>query len=851
MDEGRANEGNAFRPTTLDLSKELGSRRPVVVDLQDFGGTLREWVRGEPNRLAILRGLVAGHRARVDADGDLRSSLSSYLLDRLPVVDYGSDEAPTDDERTERVWSALLSIASRHPMVFTSLGLEGELDVRRVSPSADRATYDEAEFWSAMERPRVARAPRALECDPDGARLAREWDLRPMLHPRPEDRATPIPGASPLVEVAEDGSALEPLFGRTLHVPRDVRRRHMLVVGPTGCGKTTRAILPLLRGDLADPDLTVIAIDTKGELLPAVRSFAHDARPGQDVQVVRFRDPQRSLGWNPVRRIRSHAGALALAHQLCHATERGPGSNDSVFWINNSIDLLAGFVLALKRKFGEQASIADALRLCDLPVNELAAFAREFEDLDVLKRFATYLGTGSHNAETIVADLRMRLVLWRDEAVAAVTSADEVDFEELCRRPSALVLQIPEEEVEELRPVTNAWLDQLLATALATARSSPRLELPVQMSIFLEEFASSIGRIPKFERRLNTVRQPGVSLTASVQSIWQIDDEYGSAFRSVMAGFSTKLVFSGCLNEDAAWFSRQAGERTVLETTRTIEEDASGDPLSRPKRIRSERPVVRPLLAPSEIQFAPRNQMLGRAATWFGPDLPPFYVHLAPLYSLEGGGAQLRDAVGLGSRGPLRVSPLLSHRKTLVGGSPTPRPKPVTPQPDGITNTRGWTENDLRAHLDLVKPFLDPDGAQQAARRWWQRFERENAGRLDLVLRVAEEVVRRGAKLDDFYLATAYSGTNNIQANMHYLDYLLAKNKDEARRSEESQQHRERDEAHAEDAARSAREPRDRRDEIRDWVRRMIEERWTYAEAARRSGLTVGTLRYWRRKLAG
>lgn len=895
MTDERTHGGEAFRNDTIDLSRALGARQPVIVDLTDFGGALREWVRGDARRLQLLSEIVAANGERESgAHGDKPSTgrsvehalaldLSDFLLAKLPPFPFDGDE-PDRDERASRVCAAVGTVARGHPTLLEAA--EGGT----ACPRHDRPVYEAADFWAATERPRPRRQARCIELDPDGAHLAREWDLGRMLHPRPEERATPIPGTTPIVEITEDGSELEYLFDRTLHLPREVRRRHVLFVGPTGCGKTTRSILPLIRGDIADPELTVVVLDTKGELLPAVRAFARDSRPGQEVQVVQFRDPARSLGWNPLERVKSHADALALAHHLCHAAEGVRRSSDSVFWINNAIDVLSAFIVALKRKFGDQANIADCLRLTDLGVAELRRFASEFEDLPALKRFASYLESGSHNAETIIADLRMRLVLWRDEAVAATTSADEVDFEGLCRRPSILVLQVPEEDVEELRPLLNAWIDQLLSTALATARDAPGLVLPVQMSVFIEEFASSIGRIPKFERRLNTVRQPGISITASVQSIWQIADEYGTAFRSVMAGFSTRVVFPGCIKEDAEWFSEQSGEMFVMETTTTVEEeydpegrDPQGRPLDPPlghleerpprrRRVRSERPVQRPLLTPGQIQRPPINQMLGRAVTWFGPDIPPFQVFLTPLFSMVGGGAQLRFAGDLGARGPLRAEALAAPVKELLGGEGT-----TSTVPREFTNTSGWTGERIRQRIEDVKRALDIENTTGSALKWWNAFESENQHRAALVLRLAEELHNRKVTITEFFLAYVYSNTDNIQANLHYLDYSTLKKKEErekkaAAKAREERKQRDPEEEHDgaqemdptgnwldpdegwdDDAGGDVPLPDEtsREDRLRYWVQKMLDESWTYAQTAEESGFTVGTLRYWRKKLSG
>jgi hypothetical protein len=41
------------------------------------------------------------------------------------------------------------------------------------------------------------------------------------------------------------------------------------------------------------------------------------------------------------------------------------------------------------------------------------------------------------------------------------------------------------------------------------------------------------------------------------------------------------------------------------------------------------------------------------------------------------------------------------------------------------------------------------------------------------VLKVAQEIQKRGATITDFFLAYVYSNTDNIQATLAYLDYTM------------------------------------------------------------------------------
>lgn len=48
-----------------------------------------------------------------------------------------------------------------------------------------------------------------------------------------------------------------------------------------------------------------------------------------------------------------------------------------------------------------------------------------------------------------------------------------------------------------------------------------------------------------------------------------------------------------------------------------------------------------------------------------------------------------------------------------------------------------------------------------------------------MVLRLIEELKVRSATITEFFLSYVYSNTDNIQANLHYLDYTRLKKEEE------------------------------------------------------------------------
>lgn len=120
------------------------------------------------------------------------------------------------------------------------------------------------------------------------------------------------------------------------------------------------------------------------------------------------------------------------------------------------------------------------------------------------------------------------------------------------------------------------------------------------------------------------------------------------------------------------------------------------------------------------------------------------------------------------------------RRECFAGMPPPPAPGTAAATP------QSGTEQDpaaIREQIDRLKvDKLDWSNTSGSARKWWEAFEAENKERLALVLRLCEELAQREATITEFFLAYVYSNTDNIQANLHYLDYVRLKKREEAKR---------------------------------------------------------------------
>jgi len=117
-------------------------------------------------------------------------------------------------------------------------------------------------------------------------------------------------------------------------------------------------------------------------------------------------------------------------------------------------------------------------------------------------------------------------------------------------------------------------------------------------------------------------------------------------------------------------------------------------------------------------------------------------------------------------------------RRKAFQSSPKPQVSTarVTAPPDralgvALTDTSGWPQHEIACVLEEVKDQLGFASLDLDASTWWLAFERQYADKREFVLEIAEELALRNVTLSEFFRTTRMTGTVDMRANLHYLDF--------------------------------------------------------------------------------
>jgi type IV secretory pathway TraG/TraD family ATPase VirD4 len=513
--------------------------------------------------------------------------------------------------------------------------------------------------------------------------------------------------------------------------------------------------------------------------------------PKKKIMLFNPLDTARSLSWNILSKIEDDTDAKLIANTIIMATDQPQAKSDSPFFRNNALSILNAIMVGLLNDPKEKLSMPRIHELVQSGMKNLCDWIEAHPHaLRTARTFVELARSGSQNADTIMSELGMRLSAWDLTAIRATTASNELDLESLIAEPTLFIIELRESEIEMLRPMANVIIVEILRFLTKRAEQCPGVSLPRPVGLVIDEFASSLGRLPDIHVKLNTLRSRNVSIVAAIQSIAQVKANYGDDADSVLAGFSTKILMPPLDIQDAEWASKETGQMTIRFKTaskgsnkKIIEFFASRNDGTQ------EQVQQRAVLTPDEIGRPGDN-----ISTFFMPNTPVFQGHLVPYFKVQQILSRIEEFDTDEKELRLRNEPIKYEEKLPEAGAASSGGGgggAAGALPAGISNTKGWTDEQILTKLTETKKTLDWDNTTGSARKWWEAFESENKHRNALVLRLAEELANRKATITEFFLAYVYSNTDNIQANLSYLDYTRLKKEEEKKKKEAAQRAKE------------------------------------------------------------
>lgn len=389
---------------------------------------------------------------------------------------------------------------------------------------------------------------------------------------------------------------------------------HVLVLGPSGTGKSTSLLIPNIlsyRGSMA-------VSDPKSELW---NTTAHKHQRARRYAPL---EPERSVPFNFVPRCKDVDIALLLGKALASADSE---KSSDTFWDKAATSLYAALLnYTAHMPEATPATLYNLMVDLSRDMNRLVKVIDSGPSRAARELLTAFVAGPEKTKGSILATAAVNWTWMTSERVKRFTSStlEPADFTELRSWPVACYWCLPKDDVERLKP-----LSTLFFTLLFNDVSKTKGPCPIQF--FWDEIAN-IGRLPDFEKSITLVRGEGISFFLAIQDRAQINELYGNHYAKVIMGnCAHKVILHSCELEDTKWASELLGEMTIELESRTATRGANlvlkAAGLSGSEtRGTTTSEKARALYTPAEIRRLPKDRAL-----LISKNLPPveffrFYV---------------------------------------------------------------------------------------------------------------------------------------------------------------------------------------------------------------------------------
>lgn len=355
----------------------------------------------------------------------------------------------------------------------------------------------------------------------------------------------------------------------------DTLSKHMMLVGGTGCGKSTLFyhIVKQLRRQMTSDDVMII-FDSKGDYYSKFYQDG-DAVIGNSKQYRKA-----SQHWNIYKEILADGWddreVIINAQEICKALfdERVKKSGNNPFFPNAARDLLAAILVVFIRMAGNNQEGLDRRQyagkffynsilkefLDSCTVEELEDLLSTNEDMQAV---LNYIGGGTEQAQGVLSEL---FSVIREIFIGVFAETGTFSMRNFVRKKGGKLLFIEYDLSigSMLTPVYKLLFDLALKEALGRTSSQGNVYL------ICDEF-KLLPNLQHIDDGVNFGRSLGVKVFAGLQSIEQLYEIYGqSRGKNLAAGFSSIIAFRANDVTTREYISALHGQNMILEQYRML-----------------------------------------------------------------------------------------------------------------------------------------------------------------------------------------------------------------------------------------------------------------------------------------
>jgi type IV secretion system protein VirD4 len=392
---------------------------------------------------------------------------------------------------------------------------------------------------------------------------------------------------------------------------------NLLLVGPTGSGKTSRILLKNL---YRLKNCSLIVNDPSKELFLLSSGYLSKYFK---ILAINFSDSSASsAGFNVLSRIKKPNDVNKIAHLLV-ATTLDKGNSDP-FWsisTKNLLSILIRVVLYQPEQYRNMANVLHLLHILAAYPERIDVLVASSKDEKLTLDYKSFISTPERTLQNIIASAKAALQLFDDPEIAKTTATDTINFDELRQVPTVIFLHNSIGDQKYVSVLNSIFFEQFYNHVMQ------KLPLKSDLSCFVILEEASSMYIPLLAIATANCRKARVSNIITVQTKGQLKAFYKDDAENIAANCLTKLYLPGQTAMD---------ELREMETLagKSIYKDEKGT-----ERVKS-------LITADEIRLLPENRSIiisgnkpiikGRTSPYYSSLIYSQYAKIPPV-SLQRG----------------------------------------------------------------------------------------------------------------------------------------------------------------------------------------------------------------------
>lgn len=314
---------------------------------------------------------------------------------------------------------------------------------------------------------------------------------------------------------------------------------HILVIGGAGSGKSSCIAIQTLK----TWEKRVFAIDIKGELTSKSKRNGKVFSPGN----------LKAYGYDPYYILNRTENKVQAAREIALSLIPLSADVKEPFWIESAQNLLTACIL----HFSIEMNFINSMISIKLKsAEELVQIVSESSSIEAKMYVSQFIGMDNKTLSGVFTELSNKIMIFAtDYEIQEALSKEEIITPEDLERGEDIFLQIREEKLEQWKYLLNLIVTQFLKYFERRNEDKENEHI----LFLLDEFAR-LGKVDGIANALATLRSKKIHVALFIQSLAQLDINYGRDVRRIIVDNAAYTAILGAKDvETQEEFSKRVG----------------------------------------------------------------------------------------------------------------------------------------------------------------------------------------------------------------------------------------------------------------------------------------------------